>query len=46
MNAIVTTLVRFLAGCIVMAFFIVLMVACSRPHERNIWREMIENGEL
>lgn len=46
MSATVTALVRLLMGCIVMAFLIVFMVACSRPHERNIWREMYEAGEL
>lgn len=46
MNATVTALVRLLMGSLVMAFLIVLMVGCSRPPERNIWREMIQNGEL
>ena len=46
MSAIVTALVRLLMGALVMAFFIVLMVACSRPPERNLWREMHEAGEL
>lgn len=46
MTAVVTALVRLLMGALVMAFLVVLMVACSRPHERNIWREMYEHGEL
>ena len=46
MSAIVTALVRLLMGALVMAFFIVLMAACSRPPERNLWREMIEAGDL
>lgn len=34
------------------ALYICLMVlffglgACSRPQERNLWREMVEHGEL
>jgi len=46
MTATVTALVRLLMGAIVMAFLIVLMVGCSRPPERNIWREMVKHGEL
>ena len=46
MSATVTALVRLLMGCIVMAFLIVIIGACARPVERNIWREMYENGEL
>lgn len=46
MNAIVTALVRLLMGALVMAFLIILMGACARPPERNIWREMYEAGEL
>ena len=25
---------------------LLLVAGCSRPPERNIWREMAENGEL
>lgn len=25
---------------------LMLLAACSRPPERNIWREMMQNGEL
>jgi len=46
MSATVTTLVRFLAGCIVMAFLVVLLASCAKPVERNIWREMYEAGDL
>lgn len=38
MSATVTTLVRLLMGALVMAFFIVLMVACSpATRDRTDW---------
>ena len=37
---------RFVAACALLYVFAIVLAACSRPPERNIWREMIENGEL
>lgn len=46
MSATVTAIVRLLMGCLVMAFLTVWLASCARPPERNIWREMMEAGEL
>lgn len=36
-----------LASAIALLFvFALVLGACAKPPERNIWREMIDNGEL
>ena len=37
---------RLLAAMALIYVFAIVLAACSRPPERNLWREMIENGEL
>ena len=39
-------LFRILAACAFLFIFALILGACAKPVERNLWREMLENGEL
>lgn len=37
---------RLMSAIALLFVFALVLGACAAPRERNVWREMIDNGEL